>query len=745
MKCISFFPRSLRLSGMLLALVTMMGAKGCISGSGLTVGLPPEHMIVDPSSGCSDAASVSMSDRRSTVAAKVRWCTIEAAVHSAALQPGDTIAVRAGTYTVGTPTSDPWLNYADECGMTPQVNGTKAAPITLRNYPNEKVRIDARIPITTWRRCSSNATYCTGVPSEVRGLTWEHLLAWNENTPFGINDGQLWEDDDPNLWEGVEVGQPPRLMPSLMSSLSSISSPFTDATWAKYYAINAADRYARNDPSRKRLFYRMPNAQSPVPWTPETANDPHGTRWLYFSSCTNFFTTNGVNNWDVKGIDFHSATGAALAVTRQHESPYRYSYNITFENNRVRYSGNNACSTGPYDAPIHPDFRSRDRSFGHGLLISGATAFDGQGQPARILVLKNEFTNTVAETMHVGNNCANRQCGEQVQGSYLTDAAADPGWNSECSIKFTPTTDNNPASNYFQNELANGIIVRSNGGIYSDDVFSRNDGIGFSFEAEGDTAPLKVAPESGTKCSEGPAAPSFITIERSTFEANESAGVAGTCISATESSQQNKLFNNRFIGNGQVASGNAAILLQGDCDSWSIINNSVTGTPGTWAVPAIAINDGYPPAQRGTPWCTKWVAHPTNGCMPSTPQYCVPKRTVIQNNALTTAANAAPLVFSCTDVSCYNGATFSKNLLWRTAFANPTLTPAMTLNETPITPAAAQFWIEDPAWDADQVPLSGSRLAASRADADASPLFTTDWHNGPRPATRPWSIGAYHQ
>jgi len=123
------------------------------------------------------------------------WDLRTALAHPAAVQPGDTIWVRGGRYTGP---------------FTSRLQGTSAAPITVRNYDGERVVLEASVwncdPLLT-DRCSGFLDPCTCSLSDPRCPN-------SRGTPLTIapcsHDVWIWGietvNNDPSRWTGPPGG-----------------------------------------------------------------------------------------------------------------------------------------------------------------------------------------------------------------------------------------------------------------------------------------------------------------------------------------------------------------------------------------------------------------------------------------------------------------------------------------------------------------------------------------------------------
>ena len=474
-----------------------------------------DHLFVDnTNASCSDSYS-----RTQALSPNTPWCNIEPAVSNASLQPGDTIYVKGGTYRVSMGTSDPYAAPSDNCLMTPVKDGTSGHPITVAAYNNEDVLIDGRINVMdyngdgnvdqTWNQChwsSSCTSPCNGIPNQTScEATWYMNYQWVEGYPYYEDKGQFWQDS--------------QLIPSLTTG--NLAGFSTAGRWMKV-------------PASKRIFYRSTAGSSPV----NTG----------YSSCSVFFNFVGRHYWTVDGIDALGATDTGYLLSYENvPNKTNPSTDITLQNLKVSYDGDNACTP------------SRDGTYGHGLEISGSSS--------NILVKDSLFTQDVSECVHVSNTCTNRNCGEHFVGNTMAYCGQDPGWNSQCT-NFSE----------FSDEKAQGIIVRSDGGVYENNTFNNNDGTAFILESENSHG-------------EGLAHPSNVTISRNTFKDNKGAGVEAACVYGNSPSSNNLIDTNVFINNALDNDFMGQLWLAGNCDDYKLYSNTLISSP-YWGIRLSKYDDG---------------------------------------------------------------------------------------------------------------------------------------------------------
>ena len=461
------------------------------------------HLFVDnTNASCSDSYS-----RTQALSPNTPWCNIEPAVSNASLQPDDTIYVKGGTYRVSMGTTDPYAAPSDNCLITPVKDGTSGHPITVAAYNNEAVLIDGRADVRDYNGDGA-------VDQNWNQCHWSSSC----NSPCNGIPNQTscdatwymnytWVEGYPYYEDKGQFWQDSQLIPSLTTG--NLAGFSTAGRWMKV-------------PASKRIFYRSSTGSSPV----NTG----------YSSCSVFFNFVGRHYWTIDGIDTLGATDTGYLLSYENVSAKTNpSTDITLQNLNVSYDGDNACAPG------------RDGTYGHGLEISGSSA--------NILVKDSVFTQDVSECVHVSNTCTNRQCGEHFTGNTMAYCGQDPGWNSQC-------TDNGS----FSDEKAQGIIVRSDGGVYEDNTFNNNDGSAFILESENSHG-------------EGLARPSNVTLSRNWFLDNKGAGVEAACVYGNSPSTNNLIDTNVFINNSLDNDFMGQLWLAGNCDDYKLYSNTLISSP----------------------------------------------------------------------------------------------------------------------------------------------------------------------
>src|SRR3989338_1467307 len=213
------------------------------------------------------------------------WKTIERAVSSNSLSPGDVINAMAGSYHIDP--NAPGGN--NNCEMFPAKSGTSGNPITLKAYNNADVLLDGRFDVKsgggTWQQDSHAGWW-------VISFNWASTGALNP-----VRWGQLWNGN--------------KLIPS--TKTGNFSPP------------NNGDWY-NMDPGAKKIYYHPANGTNPTSMP------------VTYAACGFMLEfDNGVSNWVVDGIDEIAATVQAYQV---HNTA---SY-ITFQNIKMSYNGNNVCA-----------------------------------------------------------------------------------------------------------------------------------------------------------------------------------------------------------------------------------------------------------------------------------------------------------------------------------------------------------------------------------------------------------------
>ena len=454
---------------------------------------------------CSDSYG-----RKDALDPNTPWCNIEPAVSNADLQPGDTIYVKGGTYRVSMRGDDPYSAPSDNCLIAPNASGTSRHPITIMAYNGEDVLIDGRFDVRDHNNDGQ-------IDQKWQQCQWKNNACGSPckripdqkscKATWYIN--YKWTEGYPYYESKGQFWQDGQLIPSLITN--NMKGFSKGNLWMK-------------DPTNKRIFYRAANNSNP--------NNLNTT----YSSCSVFFSFTGMHNWIVDGIDTIAATDTGYIISYEKvATKTNPSTDITIQNVVASYDGDNACT---------PD---RDGTYGHGLEVSGSSS--------NILIKNSIFSQDVSECIHVSNDCPNNKCGEHFVGNLISDCGQDPGWNSQCTV-----------IEEFSNETAQGIIVRSDGGIYEDNRLENNDGTAFILESENSQ-------------NEGLAHPSDITISRNWFVNNKGAGVEAACVYGNAPSSNNLIANNVFINNSIDNDFMGQLWLGGNCDDYKIYNNTIVNSP----------------------------------------------------------------------------------------------------------------------------------------------------------------------
>ncbi len=396
------------------------------------------------------------------------WRTIKRAAQSSNLNPGDTIYIRGGSYHV---------NPVDqsECYIQPSRSGTSGNPITLKAYNNEDVLLDGRWDIKlggkTWQQDSHSGW-------------WVLTAGWSDVASFKLERGQMWEGN--TLIPTTKTGN---------------FSPPTNGTWGMV------------DKATRKIYYH-----------PANGVDPNSRQVSYASCGYIWYFAPGISNWVIDGIDEVASGVIGYTVGRG-------ASNITLQNLKASYNGNNICAT------------SRDGTNGHSI--------NNEGGPG-IVIKNSDFSQDVSELLHLSSAGLG---GDRIENNYIHDAGMDPGWRSQCSQGY--------GSEYGAQQASPGIIIRSANSTIINNRFERN-----NYEA------LRI--EADHEASEVDGNPSNLIISGNTFIDNVGAGVAGSC---DLNENNNKVFNNYFSGNAGVFNWEGQIYLNGQCTNWQVHDNIIVNTP----------------------------------------------------------------------------------------------------------------------------------------------------------------------